>query len=262
MKEWAVYISSYDGASDIWPAFFTILDRFYKNRSKDIYLVTNNKKIQHKGVSIINTGPEIDWFYRTLKSLNSIDSKYILFLLEDYFISKEVREEDIDFLVKKMDDENCCYCRLSKSCYVNYNRNIIKLSPKSEVPYLISLQPGIWNRSDLIELLNKINKQSPWDFENYLNQSDISLVIQKDVLYDGRDILGYKNGVLRGKWIRRTLKFYKHIGISIDTRKRGVLSIWAEVKYNIANYLSYKLSDRVKINIKLIANKVGFSYLR
>lgn len=262
MKDWVIYISSYDGASDIWPAFFAILDRFYKNRSKKTYLVTNNKNIQHKGVCIINTGIEINWFDRTLKSLNAIDSKYVLFLLEDYFISKEIKEEDINLLVDKMDSENCCYCRLSKSYYVNYQKDIVKFTTKNNVPYLISLQPGIWNRKDLIELLNIINKQSPWDFENYLNGSDISLVVQKDVLYDGRDILGYKNGVLRGKWIRKTVSFYKHIGINIDTKKRGVLSIWTEIKYTVASYLSHALTGRMKINIKLFINKIGFSYLR
>lgn len=255
----AIYVSSYDGCSDIWEIFFDIWERFWGDCCYPIYLINNQKSFSRKNVKLINTGKEISWFYRTIISLEQIHEKYVLFLLEDYFISKNIKNDDILELVQLMDDENLYYCRLSESLIHSKTKKVISVPTGTN--YAVSLQPGIWNREYLINLLKKINKESPWDFEFYLNNNlEANGKYYVGVRYDTRDLLGYKNGVLRGKWIPETVKYYSQIGYTIDLGSRELLSNRKWMAYKLAligkKYIPKVLHKTIK-NI-LISLKIKY----
>lgn len=82
-------MSSYDGCSDIWDVFFDIWEKFWEDCHYPVYLVTNEKNYSRKNVIVLKTGKEINWFFRTIASLEQMKEKYVLFMLEDYFLSKK-----------------------------------------------------------------------------------------------------------------------------------------------------------------------------
>ena len=183
-------------------------------------------KYEYKDLITIKTGKENDWFYRTIKSLESIDEDYVLFLLEDYFLSKNQYNKTYDSIIDYMYSENIYYYQLSsvqsksKEAVADYNKDI---------SYPISLQAAIWNRKEFLNILYEIydtGAKTPWEFEKYfvlLNKEPKKIKnYTSGIRYNTEDILGYKNGVLQGKWILKTVNFYKKRGIVIDTTKRGI----------------------------------------
>ena len=258
-KKFAVYVNSYDGSSDIWDTFFKIYDTYWSDCPYCIYLINNEKEYSHKRVQIINTGVEINWFHRTIKSLAILKEEYILFLLEDYFISKEYNEHEINGILSFIIKNKIFYYQLSPKGHGN--SEIVPVCKNYEYP--ISLQPAIWHRETLLSILKDINAISPLDFECYYNKlyDKTSNDIIPGAYYDNRDILGYKNGVLRGKWIPSTIRFFRKHGIMIYTGKRARLSLLGEVKFCIAQYVSIMLPFKVKKRIKVLLYKLNFNYL-
>lgn len=268
MNDIAIYINSFDGYSDIWPAFFMIWDNYWNDCPYNIYLSTNMKKYNYKGLTCLQVGEEINWFERTIKSLENISEEYIIFFLEDYFISKKINSDLIEEIVQHMREEDLYYYQLTKSENmesIENNKAYIKIL--SDKPYPISLQLVIWKRERFIKILNDLyNKgeyKSPWDFERYFyyKYKNEELRVLQGIEQDSRDIFGYKNGVLQGKWIRSTLRFYKLRGIEIDTKGREIMSIRETFFYNIKKFLSDNLNKKNKQVLKILMKKFGFKFM-
>lgn len=259
-QELAIYVSSFDGYKDLWDNFFRLFDIYWPECSVKIYLVSNEEDYVRKNVTVLKTGLEKNWFYRTKTSLKQVTEPYILFMLEDYLISKEIQERDILEIISFMKENNIYYYRLSKSKLKEKGERIIGIPASTAYP--ISLQPAIWERKQFIRFLDDINKCSPWDFEKYFVEkyrNDMERI--QGVCYDNRDLLGYKNGVLRGRWIPSTLKYYRKRGIIIDTNKRSILSKQKDLKFQISDIVSGCFSYEVKEKIKKILKVLHIEYL-
>lgn len=260
-KQLGIYISSYDGCSDLWDTFFMLFDRFWPDCKYPVYLINNVLPYQHENITVVNTGQEIHWFYRTLVSLKQLKEKYILFMLEDYFISKIVNNGDIAEILDFMEANEAYYYQLSVGC--TGSKEPCRVNVTAETEYPISLQPAIWNRQRLIKLLEDINGKTPWDVEYYLvNAFRDKKGSIKGAYHDTRDILGYKNGVLRGKWIPSTIKYYKKTGIDIYTGNRQVMSSGKMLKYLTATFVQKHVPKRIKAIGKSILKAVNFDYLK
>lgn len=264
MKSIAIYISSYDGCYDIWPAFFNILDKYWTKCPYPIYLTSNFKEYQYKNLQMLKVGQETTWLNRTIKTLEKIEEEYIIFFLEDYFISKIVDSNEIEKLCRRMQEKKIYYYQLSVKNKLKKNEKYIK-SNKS-LSYPISLQLAIWNRKKLISYLYEMQLkkiyQTPWDFERFFiemfkNQTGEIIGVE----YDTRDIMGYKNGVLQGKWIRTTLNFYKRRGLMIDYSAREIMTFRETLFYNIKLFLSKNLSRKTKKKLKILLKKVGYKFM-
>lgn len=256
----AIYVSSFDGCSDLWDIFFSIFFRFWGNCAFPIYLINNEMRYDHENVHVINSGPEINWFNRTLKTLKELNEDYVFFFLEDYFISKNVNNEDVDEIIDFMNNNSIYYYRISAVPALKTDQK--RLNNSGNMKYPICLQPAIWKRKVLINILEEIDAKSPWDFE-YFYTSRYGLTPKKleGVMYDTRDILGYKNGVLRGKWIPQTLRYYKRLGVHIETGDRAILPFYKAQKYQLADWISNHSSEKTKLTIKKLINLFKFDYL-
>lgn len=257
----AIYVSSYDGCSDLWETFFTLTDRFWPDCKYQTYLINNEKEFTHGDVKVLHTGPEVHWFSRTIRSLKMIDEEYIMFMLEDYFISKKIQNRDIDDILTYMDNNRAFYYQLSIGNTKSKEPICVNVSAKTNYP--VSLQPAIWKREVLVEILEKINGKTPWDVENYfIQQYRGKTEVIPGAFHDTRDLLGYKNGVLRGKWILDTVKYYKKLGIEIDTGTREVMSSSKMMKYRIAAFTNHHIPEPIKSLSKKVLKVFHFDYLK
>lgn len=143
----------------------------------------------------------------------------------------------------------------------NYKKEKIIRIPEGRM-YIISLQPAIWKRQTFLEYLRTIQSsggKSPWDFERYFvtkRKEGISISLIDKSRYDLRDILGYKNGILQGKWIRATIAFYKKNGIELDLGTRKVMSVKDTLMYDIKKRAAAIQNPRIKSGIKNILKKL------
>lgn len=260
----AILVNSFDGYSDLWDIFWDIFDKYGANCPFVKYSISNEKKYIRQGIINIRVGKETNWFERTIKAINGIKEKYFILFLEDYFPSKTINFEEIIRIVHRMEEENIFFYRLSMRNRLPKNQDFLEIPEKSDYP--ITLQLAIWNREMFKKIVNELYWEgcsSPWDFELYLknNYKYCPPVNGKltGIRFDTRDIIGYKNGVLRGKWFPNIRSFYSRQGIDFSKSKREVMSFYQFLRYKvicfISNYFSAKSKNKInsllmKLNIK------------
>lgn len=265
-KQLSIFVDSYDGNKDLWKNLFDVFDYFWPNCPYDRYLVTNSESFSRKKINVIKTGEEVNWFSTTLNALKQIDTKYIWFFLDDYYLSKMISNDDIEEIINYMDNNDIFFYRLSLRS--DLDKKYIRHQITGESVYAINLQPVIWNRENFIsklEMLQTLGCKSPWDFERYfINyfENKKSKEIISGIIYDTRDIMGFKNAVIQGKWVRHVIKFYKdEFGIILDIGSRECMSYFAEffdyVKTKGNNFISYKTKKKMKKILKCF----GFKFM-
>lgn len=261
MSKVAIFIDSFDGYSDIWPTFFKIFDKYWGKCHYNKYLVTNEKSYSYKGLKLIKTGPEKNWFDRTLKALEQVKEDYIIFMLEDYFVSKFYNSDIINLIIERMQNENIYYYQLSGNSKLEKEQQFIQ----QKLEYPISLQLTIWHKEEFKKSVQEAynnGAKTPWEFEKYfIDKFKDEKNCPKGVAYDTRDVMGYKNGVIQGKWYPKTINFYKRQDIVIDIIDRKVMTKNEVFKYESKVAISGILPTTLKNGLKKILRKFGFKFV-
>src|SRR6056297_2308057 len=137
----SIIVSSYDGYSDIWRPFFELFFRYWPDCPFPIHLITNKLTYPDQRVKSMQLGADEGWSSNLIKALKSIDSEYIIYLQEDYFLKGKVKNEDIYQALDIIEKEKAAYLRLNpKKESISYKKYYnINLLPKN-IPYLNSTQ--------------------------------------------------------------------------------------------------------------------------
>ena len=163
----SVLVVSNDGYSDFWDGFFDCLDKYWKDCPFELYLANNEMKYDRPYVNVINCGKDAQWSTRTRKALEAIKTKYVCFLLEDFFISASVNTGDLVKAVELMRDYNLSYYKLfslSQFRSKKYKNIEFLYEIPADYPYGISLMAAIWEKDLFLEKIGK-GDYNPWVFE-------------------------------------------------------------------------------------------------
>lgn len=225
-----ILVVSYDGYSDLWNDFFKCKQYNWPDCPFETVLANNIKAYEKYNVKVINCGEYSQWSTRTRIALQKIKSKYVLFMLEDFFISSKVKTENILQALSLMEKEELLYYKLQTFSKINTpffkndkNLNIIPYDLK----YGISLLAAIWDRNFFIQKVGT-DDYNPWKFEADRNaecgQNAIDGAKVKYV-FDNRNILNICHMVVQGKFIPWSIKEMKRKGFEIDTSYRSILGV-------------------------------------
>ena len=96
----ALLLSSYDGGIDLWEGFFKSIAYQWKEFDLPVIINTESLNYSYQGFDItvlnqIDTTKKIPWSKRLMDVLSRIDTEFILFFLEDFWLDRPVR--DIEF---------------------------------------------------------------------------------------------------------------------------------------------------------------------
>lgn len=163
-----VLVSSCDKYAQLWPGFFKLLDRHVSNkRNLPIYFISNTKSPNHGGVKVIHIKNEQSWSDNIITALEQIKTPYVLFLLEDYYLT-HFDYGRINQIINAMDAHNIVYAQIAQP-----DRDLNKGEPFKPIsgafyknpdePFRASLQACIFRTEVFIKLLK--SGESPWDFE-------------------------------------------------------------------------------------------------
>lgn len=191
-----------------WKPFFTLLEKYWKNHP-EAYLLCETKTCPY--CNTINIDNEI-WTIRFKKALEQIEDDYVLVMLDDFFIRKEVDTERINKI--KFTDDIICY-----NFELNYREPAYRLKEwdvqKNNQIYLNSCQPTIWNRKLLIERLEGSFNPQEWE-EQITDSPYLQFINNKDYIID----IGYRHqeldigwGITRGKITKECIDFLESEGI-------------------------------------------------
>lgn len=229
----SILVLSCDEYCDIWNDFFSLRDTFWPNTDMKWYLVTESINFSHPNVEVIHTGKGLNWTGRLRHAVNYVNTKYIGWYLEDFFITEKVDNSLIFQLVEKMDDENIDYINMSDVFY-----SLVKMPEKHEyydkhlliIPnhkkYGISTASALWRGSYLLDILGNDDKNA-WEFEIDLCKKAISKEgFSGRIFCDDRMPFNVTKipVVIQGKYNPKAIEYFARKGFRIHVGNRGLMS--------------------------------------
>lgn len=93
-----IFISSCDLYEDAWMPVIALLKKQWPECKYPIVLGTEEKLFDSplENVQTICAGKNISWTERVRRCLSKIDTEYVLFMLEDYFLFDKVKVEGFE----------------------------------------------------------------------------------------------------------------------------------------------------------------------
>ena len=233
-----VLVCSCDDYEDLWLPFFSLFNIYWHDCPYEVVLNTESKNYYHDGLDIVcynlyKEGDCISYGERMIDHLKRIKTRYVFVTVDDYFIQRDVNNEEIERVIDWMERDSSIACFQFAPTRDRFN-TIDERFPDYELrprygEYKYALQAGIWRTDAFLKTWRK--GISPWDWEiwgNYRSMNDglKYYSIRENVeppIYYGFD---YDKGgamiVRRGKWIHGDYeRILENHSISVDYEKRG-----------------------------------------
>ena len=265
-----ILISSFDKYSDLWPVFFQCKQKYWQDCTYTCYLVSNTTTYNSESCESICTGTETNWCDRMEKALERIDDDYILLLLEDYLFGQRVDNEKIKKYEEFCVTNSVDYLRLIDIPHKDrfFERKVQCNSPDvfevlQDEEYGVNLQPAIWRRTFLLDVLKKVNgNRSAWEVECYfLRKTECAESVPMDGCYTTiENVLNVHNGILKGKWFPDELSYFRRNGIVIEPGTRPQLTQSEFVRYKTKLFFREMLSSRQRRIVKRFLRNIGVKF--
>lgn len=263
-----ILVNSSDGFDDCWEPFFILFSKYWENCDLNIVLNTEkktyinlNKKLNIKSSKVGANNTKFTWSECLIEALKKIETPFVLYFQEDYFIEDKIDVNLIYEFVEKMEKnkiiKNIGLTDIGSfppfDSYIPDNRLWI-VSNTSK--YRISTQAALWNKDTLLSYL--IPEESGWMFELFgtkraKKRNDLFLTANRN-LYNSNNnpIIKYLHtGIIKGKWHKDIPSvFSKNDITNIDYSRRGF--------YEEKNVILRKLETGVKL---IKSPKLLFKYL-
>ena len=236
----AICVLSCDPYSDLWQPFFTLFWRYWPDCPFPVYLTSNTREYADPRVKTILVGAELrDWSGSLARTLQQVESRYVLLTLEDFFFQYPVPVELLNDAV---------------SGFVRLNGRMLRLTPRPGPdqpvagqtlfggvlpgsPYRVSAQAALWRRDELQWLLRE--GESIWEFE--LAGSKRSAQHPEGYFAATSPLLPYRHhGVERGKWFPWAARRFGAMNIGCDFQRRPVMSAGETIRWTIRKAASYR----------------------
>lgn len=259
MKNISVLVLSCDRYRDLWNGFFECYEKHAKAMDVQLYLGSNICAYSRNNLINIQSIDDKDWSTTTIKLISQIESKFIIVLLEDIYITSKIDENYFKNIVNFVNEHNVNYLRLFNRPGENFNKNNQNLAFELEKfhPYRLNVV-GLWNKEFLMKML--IPGESPWNFE--IMGSYRSSYYERVYSLD-KPLFKYKNMVEKGRWIPSSVRWAKRNNVTVNLSSREMPTLISESLYYLKLYyfeLITKLHPKKRIKAMEILRKVFASY--
>ncbi|MBR4909808.1 MAG: hypothetical protein IKZ47_00595 [Clostridia bacterium] len=208
-KDCSVIISSCDKFSDLWDANVTLINKNWADRGVDTYIVTDEPTDRSfEGVKILSAGKGTEITERIKFALETVKSKYIIFLLDDYFLIHPVNDKKIKECIGVMEKENLDYLRIYTFMNAKYFKEKIGdygdiFRVTTDARYNINLYPCIFGREFLKATLD--NRLNAWQYEVSLTKTGAAYGAKCALV--NPNALGMLDVVRKGRLIRKAKRY-------------------------------------------------------
>jgi len=162
-------IGTCDSYSFLWENFTSLYNTNWSVESKKIF-ISETKRVEIEGYETHLPG-KLPWTDRVISAVEEVETDYVFFILEDYFLTEEMTQEEIDLCIELMEENGANKLMMEPISYLmrydlkNYSkfkgRFVYKVEDDSD--FLSSIQPSIWRKDYLLQVLKP--GWSPWEFE-------------------------------------------------------------------------------------------------
>ena len=258
-----VIISTCNKFSDLWDAHVMLLNQNWKSRGKT-YLVTDDATDRRfEGVEVVCAGEGAEITKRLECALKKVSGKYVLFTLDDYFLTEPIDTDGLNAVIRVMEEENLDYVRLyaatesalrKEDAMEITNHPGFYLRNLDKGNYKISLYPGIWRtdfmRATLCESMNA------WQYE--VSLTPMARQLNARCAISNHQEFPFLDVVRKGKILRKANRYFQKNPIYHSQRE--VLSVPEELKFRLRAYLHYQLPKPVMNLLKRILRKFGVNF--
>lgn len=230
-------VNSCDAFADCWDPFFTLFATYWPNCPYPIVLNTETRDYAFSGLDIrasrVGTGATrpLSWSRCLARCLDDIDTPFVLYLQEDYFLEAPVRADAIDTFLGVMraacaDVIRLMECGGSGPWHPTTDPMLWEIDRLAT--YRIALQAALWRKSTLRGHLRA--HETAWQLEVFGSararrcRNERVFCAARDLFHGpGREIVPYRpTGIVKGRWDRDIVEplFDAH-GITVDFSRRG-----------------------------------------
>ena len=230
----ALFVISCDRYSDVWPPFFTLLERYWPDNPFPVYLLSDTLRYGSPNVRPVTPGKRPTWGSLVRDGLSQVPHKNVLLILEDYLINGPVNTAAVLEANALLDAEQAVVV------YLRPYPELERFSP--EKPHFgrvgachklkVDVTTAIWNRERLMEYVRP--EYTAWDMEikgSVAARDDSRPFLGVRGPYEAEILPYLMTAVQRGKWTPRAVELLRREGISnVDISKRGVgwLRAWVQ----------------------------------
>ena len=273
--ELTIFISSCDKNMDLLPLFFNVLEKQWEG-AKGLKIIVNTEKeiFSYKDFDIecpcVCKGMDekeifaYPWSTRFLETIKSVRTKYMMFLLDDFFLVQNVDEKK---LAEMMDEIRsikkfgavylCPNLPLFPTDEIRGKKYLRKVGDYSD--YKAQLIPAIWETTAITDLIKR--GQGIWAAEismrdrSYIKKykffsqeefcHDYTPEFQKPLKENKVFYFDFKMQIVKGKWSKRFIPFFDMLGIRVDYSKRGLIDYDGTEKERVESTMAL-MSDLYK----------------
>jgi hypothetical protein len=259
-----ILVNSTDSFRDCWNPFFKLFKNYWSNCPYKIVLNTDTKTFSYPGLNIESSQVSIErpeqrlsWSDCLIRCLDKIESKYILYLQEDYFLNTPVDTEMLDRFLTIMKEEDYSHIRIMElggsEPYEKETKYPLLWKLPQKANYRIGLQAGLWKTERLRFYLQP--GESGWQFERAgtlrAKKVEDSFYCQNMDYFNrqGKYIFPYKaTGIVKGKWFEPAV---------VDLFQQHNI----EVDYSVRGFYQLNHQQRLVNNIRKQARKLFMTYV-
>ena len=231
MPNIGIIVITADRYADVWRPFYFFLEKHWAHCPYPIYHVSETERpITTFPVHHLKSEPERSWTEILSKALDNVPQEYILLLLSDYFLLRDVDSEKIEYYLSVLKREDAAFIRIFPCpgphfpCDEYPDIGRIKFN----TPYSISTQATIWNKNSLKNFILKFKDDSEMETlgsqrSDELEKSLLSVrVINSDKKLESQPyaFTYLCTAVIQGKWNRKAVRLCEDEMIKLDLTYR------------------------------------------
>ena len=252
-----IFVNTSDNFDDCWDPFFKLFKLYWPDCPYPIVLNTELKDYSYEGLNIkctkvsLGEHKKLGWSECLMRALDGIDSTYILYLQEDYFLEAPVKSDLLIELLNEM-KARAIFSLVFSGGVGPWNpmESSLICEVDKAAKWRLSLQAGLWKKSILRSLLRK--HETPWQLESYGSfrtkkfRGNFCSVNRDHYIGDGVEIFPYKaTGIVAGRWVKDIVQplFDKH-EISVDFSRRGFHN--PKMKDKKRKSIFFRIVDRLR----------------
>jgi len=234
-----VVVNSTDSFEDCWQPFFSLFGRYWNDCPFPIVLNTETKDFRSAGLPVAASKVQRDsdksdrppWSDCLMRCLDGLDTEYVLYLQDDYFLEAPVQTDKLARYLELMRDHGIDHIQLmatdAKACGEPWSEAPELRWLRGDSSYPVSTQAGLWRREVLLDYLR--SGETGWQFERhaalrFFERHDRFLLSpqQPGRTVDAAVIPYIPTGIIKGRWHMRIVQplFARH-DIEVDFTVRG-----------------------------------------
>lgn len=209
-EQCSILVLSCDKNIGLLNIFLDFFNEHWKQCPFQLYLGMESKKVYYPNVKVL-TSCAPKWSGRIHEYLKTINTEYVLLILDDFILEKDVNEAEINRMLSLIrNDPHIANIAMAdifdKNNYVSEFEHLVYRTSKAD--FLLNLQVGLWKKSILLELLRE--DESPWQTELYGSIRARKFSKYKFICLDSDNNMPYVYNrgwlVVRGSWNGNEIK--------------------------------------------------------